>query len=123
MSITNKEFEQRLEDILVRLLSHADISSTESKQSLRQLFLDVMKDTCLCEEKGVEGCDAVLSYLNSLREVVKGEVMEKGNVNIKINFLRQWLNEDRITDPKKMVTNEDILHWIGDVLVDSSLKD
>lgn len=31
-----------------------------------------------------------------------------------IGFLRQWLNEDRITDPKKMVTNEDILTFIDD---------
>jgi len=29
-----------------------------------------------------------------------------------VSFLRQWLNEDRITDPKKMVTNEDIKHWL-----------
>jgi hypothetical protein len=30
----------------------------------------------------------------------------------KIQFLRQWLNEDRITDPKKMVTNADLWHWL-----------
>lgn len=29
-----------------------------------------------------------------------------------IGMLRQWLNEDRITDPKKMVENEDIKHWL-----------
>jgi len=26
----------------------------------------------------------------------------------KIGLLRQWLNEERITDPKKMVSNEEI---------------
>ena len=31
----------------------------------------------------------------------------------KIGFLRQWLNEDRITDPKKMVTNEMIEKWLA----------
>lgn len=31
---------------------------------------------------------------------------------IRIGMLRQWLNEDRITDPKRMVTNEDIIHWL-----------
>ncbi len=31
-----------------------------------------------------------------------------------IGALRQWLNEDRITDIKKMVTNEEILVWIHD---------
>ena len=29
-----------------------------------------------------------------------------------IGMLRQWLNEDRISDPKMMVTNEDILHFL-----------
>lgn len=29
-----------------------------------------------------------------------------------IGMLRQWLNEDRITDPKKMVTNDDIIHFL-----------
>jgi len=30
---------------------------------------------------------------------------------ISVGMLRQWLNEDRITDPKKMVTNEQIEIW------------
>jgi len=30
-----------------------------------------------------------------------------------VGLLRQWLNEDRITDPKKMVRNEDIEHWLN----------
>ena len=29
-----------------------------------------------------------------------------------IGMLRQWLNEDRIDDTKKMITNEDILHFL-----------
>ena len=29
-----------------------------------------------------------------------------------IGMLRQWLNEERITDSKKMVTNEEIKHWL-----------
>jgi hypothetical protein len=28
-----------------------------------------------------------------------------------IEGLRQWLNEDRITDPKKMVTDEELKEW------------
>lgn len=34
-------------------------------------------------------------------------------IMVGIGMLRQWLNEDRITDPKKLVTNEDILHWLN----------
>lgn len=36
--------------------------------------------------------------------------METTNRNI--SMLRQWLNEDRITDPEKMVTNEEIEYWL-----------
>lgn len=34
----------------------------------------------------------------------------------KIYMMRQWLNEDRIDDPKKMVSNEDLLYWFQDIL-------
>ncbi len=30
----------------------------------------------------------------------------------RIGMLRQWLNEDRIKEPDKMITNEDIKHWL-----------
>lgn len=29
-----------------------------------------------------------------------------------VGWLRQWLNEDRITDPKKMVTSEELMVWL-----------
>ena len=35
-----------------------------------------------------------------------------GVSELNIGLLRQWLNEDRITDPKKMVTNEQIKEWL-----------
>ena len=31
---------------------------------------------------------------------------------LRISFLRQWLNEDRIDNPKKMVSNADIKYWL-----------
>lgn len=34
------------------------------------------------------------------------------DIEQRIGMLRQWLNEDRITDPKRMITNEDIKHWL-----------
>lgn len=37
-------------------------------------------------------------------------------LNVRISMLRQWLNEDRITDPNKMVTNDDILVWLGTIV-------
>jgi len=34
------------------------------------------------------------------------------DIEIRIGMLRQWLNEDRIDDPNKMVTNEQIKRWL-----------
>jgi hypothetical protein len=33
-----------------------------------------------------------------------------------IGMMRQWLNEDRITDPKKMVTTEELAFWINKII-------
>lgn len=38
--------------------------------------------------------------------------MNKDKKTERIGFLRQWLNEDRITDPKKMVTDEQLEMWL-----------
>jgi hypothetical protein len=32
-----------------------------------------------------------------------------------IGMMRVWLNEDRITDPKKMVTTEELAFWISKI--------
>lgn len=44
-------------------------------------------------------------------EQIRKEEREKILQNV--GRLRQWLNEDHITDPKKMVTNEQIMHWLN----------
>ena len=41
------------------------------------------------------------------------------SIEQRIGLLRQWLNEDRITDPEKMVTNDQIKHWLD---LDSTIK-
>ena len=41
----------------------------------------------------------------------------------RVGSLRQWLNEDRITDNKKMVTNEDIKFWLGLDQVEELIKE
>jgi hypothetical protein len=41
---------------------------------------------------------------------VEKEAEERIKTNI--SLLRQWLNEDRITDPSKMVTNEQLERWL-----------
>ena len=38
------------------------------------------------------------------------EAEERGKP--KVGMLRQWLNEDRIDDPQKLVSNEDLEYWL-----------
>lgn len=44
------------------------------------------------------------------RQVAISELLSlfQSEMRKNVGQLRQWLNEDRITDPKKMVTNEEI---------------
>jgi len=37
--------------------------------------------------------------------------MDKQKFLKTIGMTRQWLNEYRITDPKKMVKNEELIYW------------
>lgn len=47
-----------------------------------------------------------------------GSTIQKGGKSIqypfetRVGMLRQWLNEDRITEPDRMVTNEQIMVWL-----------
>ena len=36
-----------------------------------------------------------------------------GDLKQNVGMLRQWLNEDRIKDPARFVTNEELNHWLG----------
>lgn len=59
------------------------------------------KDTKECCEK----CYEVILVTQTSSSVIE-------EMRVRIGMLRQWLNEDRIDDPKKMVNNEDIEHWL-----------
>ncbi len=51
----------------------------------------------------------------NIEEREREELDEKARFTRNVNMLRQWLNEDRITESSKMVTNEELLHWFKDV--------
>lgn len=61
------------------------------------------------EEMGSNQVDEVklLSFIEQEKQRVKDEVLKN------VGMLRQWLNEDHITEPGKMVTNEQILMWLS----------
>ena len=62
--------------------------------------------------------DSLQSNLDKLTKT-QSKTMNMHN----INMLRQWLNEDRIDDPDKMVTNEQLLTWLEPSDKNGQLKD
>jgi hypothetical protein len=64
-------------------------------------------DTCnYCHQK----CKFI-AMIDTPGGVPKVETITVTNKNI--SMLRQWLNEDRIDDCNKLVTNEDLLYWLN----------
>ena len=61
--------------------------------------------------------DKNIYYHSNRVEVVK-ELLDQAlleqrkEIDKNIGMLRQWLNEDRIDDPLKMIDSEDIRHWL-----------
>ena len=50
--------------------------------------------------------------VEAISNLVEEEVKKARPSEKNISFLRQWLNEDRIADPRRMVTNDMIEHWL-----------
>ena len=91
----------------------------------------------LCEHEEVYNCSAhdegqyccldkeharhkeIQAFIESTLKSQREELLETLEKNI--GFMRQWLNEDRITDPKKMVKNEELKVWLEELL--NKLKD
>jgi hypothetical protein len=67
------------------------------------------KQSCECYDKGFEAGrkETAKEIKKALREFTILKQREK------IGLLRQFLNEERITDPKKMVSSEELLYWLN----------
>jgi hypothetical protein len=61
-----------------------------------------------------EFVQAKAEALKKQRDYNQGQLDVLARIKANIHFLRQWLNEDRIDDPKKMVTDEEIEYWLFD---------
>jgi len=73
-------------------------------------------------EDKVEELMGIVMESTGTQEIATGDIKEALTTTLKeatepdmvrVGMLRQWLNEDRITDPEKMVTNEDIISWLS----------
>ena len=81
-----KNIKQKLRDLCWYKICYADLLKNKDKEK----YANIMAD-----------------------EILELFEKEKQEMAVNISSLRQWLNEDRITDPKKMVTNEQILTWLN----------
>jgi hypothetical protein len=95
----------------VKAGSRETMPTDELRKELARLILSIANrayDSCVKGQAmlSVEWEKCFTDYFIKLFDREKAKEREK--LKSKIGFLRQWLNEDRITDPSKMVTNEDI---------------
>lgn len=67
---------------------------------------DKIREICTFHDK-----DGTSGYLLDEQRFAKIFELLDEKQEKSIGLMRQWLNEDRITDPKKMVTNEDLKIW------------
>ncbi len=90
-----------------------------TKEQLREDIISLAKEEkikwCVSSvDEDIEHNEVFIAKLFALiaseKELVREEVSKA--IELKLGMLRQWLNEDRITDISKMVTNEDIKHWL-----------
>ncbi len=54
----------------------------------------------------------IKSFIRSQRQLARKELLEE--LEKRIGMMRQWINEDRITDPSKSITNQQIKKWLFD---------
>lgn len=89
-----------------------DLSKTPREISLAiSIEVFIRKEISLAIQKERDKHDPLIETKRFLEGVQAGALKERES--LKIGYLRQWLNEDRITDPKKMVTNEQIEAMLG----------
>jgi uncharacterized protein YqeY len=76
----------------------------EETEKIANKWLDLLR-----MEKPTEYVMVKVLLSRAMTEAVKAR---DNKIKSKIGFLRMWLNENRIDDHKKMVTNEQIEEWL-----------
>jgi hypothetical protein len=80
--------------------------------SLRKTFDEAVREELIQEIADCFSGAGIHYHAGKLRTILS-RTISKADLIQRVSFLRQWLNEDRITDPKRMVTNEEILKFIS----------
>lgn len=82
----------------------------KTNQSLDDKLQHILAE---CITHGFNDANSGLSEPTEFCRVFAHRKLKEIKELINVSDLRQWLNEDRITDPKKMVTNEQIEIMLG----------
>lgn len=77
-------------------------------EELENKLNDIMFD--YREYASHETTEELVNLIQSERRAEREYVLQQ--IDSKIGFLRQWLNEDRVTDPRKLVKSEQISNWL-----------
>ena len=90
------------------------MTSTEKVLAEDGEFIKSVKKA-LYEESRKYSAAQERNLIELFHQAVSEDLDEKAKFTRNVSMLRQWLNEDRITESSKMVTNEELLHWFKDV--------
>ena len=100
-----------------RIIIKPKLILTQTKEEIREKGYDIFITHEKIDGGGMaytveagkvnELCEFIDKKLDTLAE----RYAERMNMNV--GMLRQWLNEDRIKDADKFVTNEELEHWLG----------
>ena len=106
----NKSIEDVVEGFMQ---THIQFTRPLNSEERLEAIVDLISSlTSLVQQSKEEERDKVFEEFKD--DTLIGQVaFKKGmEMNKNIGMLRQFLNEEKITDPKKLVTNEDLSHWL-----------
>ena len=94
------------------MVRREEINTKKTQENWEREF-DEQFESWNLHHRGLACFDDALAKF-TLKSFIHALLTEQKKVTEKnISMLRQWLNEERITDPKKMVTNEELKAWLN----------
>lgn len=91
-------------------------SKTVEERVIKAFRKEFVQNHNIGEERFLRGLfiEDFEDFLRKQIPVIQEEAVRENNEKIKrnIDFVRQWLNENRITESKMMVTNEELEMWL-----------
>lgn len=84
--------------------------SPKEEKGWEEEFVDIFGWGENQTRNGLRGLDKV--QFERVKSFIQENFIARGELKSRVGFLRQWLNEDRITDPNKMITSREVLTFL-----------